>query len=93
MTEQVICMNDSLPQCGYWHGDPVVRGRFYTIRGDASIPSCLGILLNEVRSQSKHKDGRERGYRTNRFQPINDDAIEIFRKMARKAPKREGANA
>lgn len=87
MSEQVICVDDTVPDWyGEWPGDPVVKGDIYIVTGrlqshhphDAGHPP--GLLLAGFSANFRV----ERGYRADRFAPIKDENLEIFRAMDRK---------
>ncbi len=94
MTEQVMCMDATPPRSytswpGGWHGDALLSGKIYTIRGVSTpdIPSDLGYLLHEARTWTQSRNKSELGYGQWRFHPIRDSDIEIFREIACKAVK------
>lgn len=92
--EQVVCVDDSLPKCVVWSGDPVVRGCVYTVRERLVSPpgfedaGVLGVYLEEAR-RGVRECGTEEGYLASRFVPIRDESIEVFREIARKVPERK----
>jgi len=93
--ERVICINDELPEWGFWAGDPVVKGNIYTVRGSTGGD---GVLLVEVRGKgpwgnTHHYDGSEVGYKRNRFAPVRKTNIEIFRKIDRDIFKKKKITA
>lgn len=91
--EQVMCIDDRLPKRGFWSGDPVIKNEIYTIKASNDVGhDDRGWLLEEVRGGTSHS-GREKGYRADRFVPINDKSIEIFREMDRKIFKRKKQDA
>ncbi len=85
MSERVVCVDDSVPPCGYWAGDPVVLNREYTIIGREMIEGDELVLLREIKQGGySARIGRcLDSYFACRFRPINDDRIDIFRSIDR----------
>lgn len=82
--EQVVCVNDGLPKCGYWPGDPVVKGVVYTVSETRVNPFTqqIGYSLDGL-SQPPLSNGEPRGYLVSRFRPVRKTSIEIFRAIDR----------
>ena len=95
MSEQVICVDDSLPRTGFWSGDLLKKGEIYTIRRQFMNPynGEDSIHLFEISTKSVHPNGMERGYLAGRFVPIKDENLEIFRAMDRKIFKKKRVTA
>ena len=79
MVEQVICVDDSLPERGWWLGPAVVKNEIYTVRGrsGAGPDGRKGFLLYEVTTGTFRLSGGEVGYGTDRFAPIKDTETDI----------------
>ena len=82
--EQVVCVNDDLPDWLRWRKDPVVRGQIYTIRSIGhDCDGREGLRFHEV-CGGFFDSGRECAYLSFRFVPIKDKSIEVFRAIDRK---------
>ena len=86
MSDQVICIDDSLPKHGYgWRGDAVFKGKIYTVR-EAFIYLPTGdraLILEEVRSTPVANARGEVGYMADRFRPVKDSSLDIFRELVK----------
>ncbi len=95
--ERVICIDDSLPDDGFgWRGERPVKGEIYTVtrRELCLITKKWAVWLFEIHLDGIHPiSGREYAYHADRFAPIRDTSIEIFRAIDRKAFDKAGVDA
>lgn len=82
MAEQVICVDNENPGNGFWPGDRPTKGQIYTIRERVRSGGQRGVHLHELYGGEYR--GREIAFREDRFAPIKDENIEVFRAMDRK---------
>lgn len=94
--QRVVCIR----QCG--HKVPAgcrdaVVGIVYTIRRVAFAPSfssgknVLGLWMEEVINPINPNSGCEFGFVADRFRPVKDTSIEVFRKLLAPMPEVEDA--
>ena len=86
MAEKVVCIDDSPPRAdAYGRGPMPVKGEIYTIRGRHISPyGSHGVLLYEITTGGWWNRRDEIGYRADRFAPVKETNIEIFREIDRK---------
>ncbi len=78
--DRVICVDDTPHPTIGWYHDPVIKGVTYTVK---SGTEGFGVILYEI-STRHFKFGREIGFRPDRFVPVNDDSLDVFRSIVRK---------
>jgi hypothetical protein len=79
--QKVVCVDASPAEHGFVCFKWIVRGRVYTVR---SLTPYDGLLLEEVIDHTRpHLNGRERGFKSQRFRPIVERKtdISIFKAM------------
>jgi len=90
---QVICINGDPPPRGWRKADPVIKGEIYTVTeiGETSpFAENPGVfyLLEEISTHDMCLDG-ESGYTVQRFRPIKDGDLDIFREIVREVLDKE----
>ena len=88
--QHVVCVDD---RRSHFTGKPLalVRGTVYTIRRYYSKPvNDWGVLLHEIVSTADpFPDGTERGFRADRFRPLDESRLTVFRQMLVTPPSKE----
>ncbi len=83
--QRVLCVNDDYP-AGAFSGEehlPIAK-RIYTVRDSFMISGVVDVVrLHEIRNAPRHYDigFKECAFCSHHFRPIDDSALDVFRKM------------
>jgi len=80
--DKVVCVNAQDMPVDAAHKPWPVEGTVYTVCGNSSQVDIPGLLLEELpRPNYRYADGREWGFRADRFRPVHKTNISIFTKI------------
>jgi len=78
--QRVVCVNDVPNPRTVWGKYPLVKGRVYVIR-DNNVTSPEGIIHCVRLEEIYRYEQQDWPYRENRFEPLQETSIEIFKRM------------